>query len=278
DTDGQMPNTRVNGVGSYWEERGAGQAMVLVHGSWGDHNNWARVVPGLAEHYRVVTYDRRGHSRSERPPTQGSLREDAQDLAALLQELGTTPAHVVGNSGGAAVALTLAAARPELFGTLMVHEPPLFALLAGDDALQGPLAAVQTRVGAVIEKLEGGDDAGAARLFVETIAFGPGAWAELPEDLRQTFIGNAPTFLDETRDPDGLGVDLEGLRRFDRPTLLSQGESSPPFFPAVIRKLAAAIPQAQLGTFAGAGHVPHLSHPAEYVARVREFVEGVGGE
>lgn len=268
-----MPVTRMNGVGLYWEQHGEeGDPLVLVHGSWGDHDNWAPVVPGLAAHFRVVAYDRRGHSRSERPAGQGSIHEDADDLAALIENLGLAPAHVVGNSGGSAVALDLAARRPELFRTLVVHEPASFAVLEGDPAAAGALAAIASRVGAVVQLLASGDDAGGAELFVETVAFGPGAWAQLPPQLRRTFIQNAPTFLDETRDPDSLRVNLEGLRRFDRRALLSKGEISPPFFPWVIEKLAAVIPGAQVWTFEGAGHTPHLSHPDDYVRVVTNFL------
>ena len=46
------------------------------------------VVPRLAESFRVITYDRRGHSQSERPSAQGSIREDVADLAALIEQLG----------------------------------------------------------------------------------------------------------------------------------------------------------------------------------------------
>ncbi len=268
-----MPVTRVNGVELYWELQGeAGEPLVMVHGSWGDHANWAAVAPALARDFRVLTYDRRGHSRSERPVGQGSIHEDAADLAALLEQLGLAPAHVVGNSGGSAVALRLAVRRPELFRTLIVHEPAVFLILAGDPGAEGALEAIGTRVRAVVELLAAGDDEGGAERFVETIAFGPGAWAQLPPELKATFVRNAPTFLDETRDPDSIGADLEGLRRFDRPALLSKGTTSAPFFPRVIAKLAEALPRATVHTFEGAGHVPHITHPAEYVAALRAFL------
>ena len=69
---------------------GDGPAIVLVHGSWGSHRNWDPVVPGLAEHFRVITYDRRGHSDSGHPPGQGHFSEDAADLAADTEQ--TLPA------------------------------------------------------------------------------------------------------------------------------------------------------------------------------------------
>jgi pimeloyl-ACP methyl ester carboxylesterase len=245
---------------------------VLVHGSWGDHHNWDAVAPALSERFRVVTYDRRGHSRSPRPSTQGSQLEDAMDLAALIEALGLAPAHVVGNSFGAATTLRLAAERPELFRSLVAHEPPLFGLLADDPAMQGPLAAVSDRVGKVAELLRAGDDEGGARRFIESVVFGPGAWDTLPPEARATFVSNAPTFLDEQRDPGGITLDLEALASFSRPMLLSRGGKSPPFFPAVVARIARAVPHADQHLFAEAGHVPHATHAREYVAVVSEFL------
>src|ERR1041385_6457371 len=84
---------------------GSGEPLVLVHGSWGDHHNWDPVVSALAESFRVLAYDRRGHSASERLAGQGSVFEDADDLAALINELGLAPAYVAGNSCGAVITL-----------------------------------------------------------------------------------------------------------------------------------------------------------------------------
>jgi pimeloyl-ACP methyl ester carboxylesterase len=75
----------------YYELSGSGEPLVLVHGSWGDHHNWDPVVGSLSQSFQVLTFDRRGHSASERPAGQGSVFEDADDLAGLLEELGLTP-------------------------------------------------------------------------------------------------------------------------------------------------------------------------------------------
>ena len=124
----------------------------------------------------------------------------------------------------------------------------------------------------MIRLLRAGDLRSGARQFVDTIAFGPGAWDKLPANRQETFINNAPTWLDEMQDPNNLIVDLDALGRFERPTLLSHGDRSPPFFPAVVDTLARAMPRAERHVFTGAAHVPHISHPRDFVDVVSRFV------
>jgi pimeloyl-ACP methyl ester carboxylesterase len=266
-----MSAARINGVELYYELSGSGEPLVLVHGSWGDHHNWDPVLSALSESFRVLAYDRRGHSASERPVGQGSVFEDADDLAGLIDELELAPAHVAGNSFGAVVALRAATRRPEVFRSLIVHEPPLFPLLAGTE-FEPALAEVQRRVEAVVALLEGEDHEGAARLFVETIAFGPGAWDEqLTAEMRDVFIFNAPTWLDEVRDPDALQMDLDALAGFDGPALLTSGTESAPFFGPVVDMAAEPLPRSERVTIDGADHVPQISVPERYVELVRTF-------
>jgi pimeloyl-ACP methyl ester carboxylesterase len=263
----------VNGVRiAYTDTGGTGIPIVLVHGSWGSHHNWDPVVPGLAEHFRVVTYDRRGHSDSERPAGQGHFSEDVADLAALIEQLGLAPAWVVGNSAGAVITLQLAAARADLLRGIVVHEPPLFGVLpeGGPEARalaeleSGPLDQVGRRIAA-------GDHAGAAELFVERVALGPGSWGLLPDEMRATFIRNAPTYLDEENDPECVSIDEVRLAEYEGPVLLTAGDQSPPIFAPVERRLAELLPQAERVTYAGAGHIPHVTHPEAYVAALVAF-------
>ena len=135
-----MAVAHVNGVDIYYELHGAGEPLVLVHGSWGDTTGWDLVLPGLADTFQVLVYDRRGHTRSERLETQGSVDEDGDDLAGLLETLALVPAHVVTSSWGGNIALRLACRRPELFRSLTCHEPPLWGLLADDPDSQAMLS------------------------------------------------------------------------------------------------------------------------------------------
>jgi pimeloyl-ACP methyl ester carboxylesterase len=266
-----MSFATINSVDLYYEITGRGEPMILVHGSWGDHHNWDPVVPLFTQAFQVVTFDRRGHSQSETGAGQGSFAEDADDLAGLIEQLGIGPAHVVGNSGGAAIALRLAAKRPDLCRSLVIHEPPLIGLLDGRPEFKAMIGGFYERVGAVVELLKAGQMELAAQRFVETIAFGPGAWDTLPGPIRETFIRNAPTFLDETNDPEGLTLELTSLRAYERPALVTTGTESPPFFKPITAAVADGLPSSTVHTFEGAGHVPHLSHPSLYAETVGQF-------
>lgn len=267
-----MPVDRINGVNLYWELNGSyGDPLVFIHGSWGDHHNWDGVTGELSQTFRVLSYDRRGHSQSERPNHQGNMEEDVADLVALIEYLELAPAHIVGNSGGAAVALKTAAQHPGLFHTLVVHEPALFGLLKDVPEAQPFLHEVDKRIAAVVSLIEKGEDEEAAKLFVETVAFGPDTWHKLTPNVQQTFVYNAPTFLDETKDPDSLELNIDSLARFTKPALLTGGTESPPFFLKVLDQLEKALPNAKRILFEGAGHVPHLSHPEQYIQVVRDF-------
>src|SRR6185436_15570546 len=205
-----MATVTVNGVQLFYEISGSGDIpIVVVHGSWSSHHNWDRVVPGLSKSFKVLAYDRRGHSQSQRLTGQGSVREDVADLAALIERLGLAPAWVAGNSFGASITLRLAAERPELLRGIVVHEAPLFSLLQSDPTVAPILEGVGAKITSVVERIARGDDAGAAEQFVETVAFGPGTWATLRPEMRQTFVENAPTYLDEALDPEQLAFDLE---------------------------------------------------------------------
>src|SRR5512133_2878321 len=100
-----MPFSPPDEIGLHYERSGAGEALVLVHGSWVDGRTWDTVRPRLARSFEVVAFDRRGHSRSSPAPVSGTIHDDVADLAGLIESLGLQPAHVAGASGGGSIAL-----------------------------------------------------------------------------------------------------------------------------------------------------------------------------
>lgn len=266
----------VNDVELYYELTGeSGDPLVLVHGSWVDHHDWDAVVPLLADSHRVLTYDRRGHSRSERLSGGDSIHDDVADLAALIEGLDLAPAHVVGNSLGGSIALRLAMERPSLIRSLSAHEPPLLRLLADDPQGQAMLGMIDGQFAEIERLLAAGKMEEGSRRFAEGVIFGEGAWEHLPPPLRETIVFNAPTFLDELHDPEAFAIDLDRLRGFSRPALLTSGGGSPPFLPPIVQRVAGALPRSEQTIFPQAGHIPHVNQPESYASTVTAFIARV---
>jgi pimeloyl-ACP methyl ester carboxylesterase len=267
-----MSTTDVNGVRLNYAMSGTREiALVLVHGSWLTCRTWDPMVSRLAESFRVLTYDRRGHGESERLSGQGSVREDVADVAALIEHLGLAPAWVAGQSFGASITLRLAGERPDLLRGIIGHEPPLFSLLGDDPGLASMLEDFAQTSAKVAERIAAGDHAGAAEQFVEKVV-GSGQWSQFPPEARQMIIEQAPTFLDEANDPGAITFDLEWIRGFHRPALLTQGDRSPPLYAPIITMLAEAMPSAEVGRFKEAGHAIQADQPEDYAEAITAFI------
>ena len=242
---------------------GAGEPLVLVHGSWTDADSWVFTAPALEDRYDVISYDRRGHTRSERGPSPAGRRREEDDLAALVAGLGLGPVHLVGNSYGASVVLGLTARRPELVRSVTVHEPPLVSLLEGGPGSE--LDEVRSLTDAIVDELvHGSVETGAAR-FIEEVALGPGTWGLLPEEVRAANIANVDTFLEMLASPGWDVIDVDALAATDVPILLTDGDQTVPWLRRITEILGAAVPGMRRRTIEGAGHVPHLTHPDAYV-------------
>ena len=198
-----MPAVELNGVDLYYEMSGAGERLVLTHGSWTDHTGWDPSLRALTERFEVITWDRRGRSRSQDGDHPGSRDEDAADLAALIEHLGGAPVHVAGNSYGSIVVLTLVASRPELVASAVVHEPPLLNLLEGttDPAIAEALAGVDRGFGAVLALIERVPTRPRPSTSSTRWPWGRDRGRGSPTSFRAVLVANAPTFLDERATP-----------------------------------------------------------------------------
>jgi 3-oxoadipate enol-lactonase len=106
---------------SYTEEGLRDAPVVVLSNSLGaDRAMWDPQVPALAERFRVITYDTRGHGSSPVPDGPYALDDLVDDLVALLDRLRVRRAHVVGLSLGGMTAMRLAAREPGRVGRLAV--------------------------------------------------------------------------------------------------------------------------------------------------------------
>jgi pimeloyl-ACP methyl ester carboxylesterase len=135
----------VPGATLYYEVRGAGPTLLLICGGVYDAAGYAGLAERLADEYTVVTYDRRGNSRSplSGAPAPQRIEEHAEDARRILAAVGAEPALVFGNSSGASIGLDLVARHPELVRVLVAHEPPVFDLLDDRDHFAALMSEVE---------------------------------------------------------------------------------------------------------------------------------------
>jgi pimeloyl-ACP methyl ester carboxylesterase len=133
--EGSLP---VPGANLYYKVQGAGPLLLLLQGGASDAEGSDALAKHLVDHYQIVTYDRRGLSRSKlnesaEPP---SIETHTDDAHRLLAALTSEPALVVGFSIGALIGLDLAARYPQQVARLISHEPGAARLLSEDERLR----------------------------------------------------------------------------------------------------------------------------------------------
>ncbi|MFD1675290.1 alpha/beta fold hydrolase [Alicyclobacillus fodiniaquatilis] len=126
----------VPGANLYYEVRGSGPMLLMIHGAGG--NLFFEVVDHLVDRFTVVTYDRRGYSRSQLfgPDEDYRVETHSDDVHRLLAELTDKPAYVFGSSAGAVIGLDFALRHPEQVRMFIPHEPPLVQLLSGEEQVE----------------------------------------------------------------------------------------------------------------------------------------------
>ncbi|MCK5425977.1 MAG: alpha/beta hydrolase [Emcibacter sp.] len=257
-----LRRAKIGNVELAYTDQGAGEPIVFIHGSWDDHHSWDCVTKRLSFDYRTVTYDRRGHSASTDIARQGHLSEDVQDALDLIEELNLGPSHIIGHSYGANVAITLASTAPEKTLSLFVHEPPVFSLLSGNDELDTlriESAGLMKKAAKLI--IQGEIEEG-ARLFIEKVAFGEDSWNKVfNESSRTVILSNVDTWLDQSRDPERLVIDVSGLKDYPNKITFSTGTESLPTYKKVTERISEILPQANIAKIEGGAHGSHISHP-----------------
>jgi pimeloyl-ACP methyl ester carboxylesterase len=161
----------------YYEVRGHGSPLLMISGGGGDAGFFSLVAPMLSDEYKVITYDRRGNSRSSRnEPQNFEISQQSRDAVAVLHAAGERAAFVVGNSGGAVIALDMAKTQPQAVRMAVVHEPPVLRVLPDSEKWRRFIAGLYQmafRFGANITMLR----------FVLSLGIPWRAFRSVPEDF-----------------------------------------------------------------------------------------------
>jgi pimeloyl-ACP methyl ester carboxylesterase len=260
-----MPIVKVGPVQLYYEVRGSGPPLLLIMGATGDAGHFAAVAEELADEYTVVTYDRRGNSRSSRPLgwRTTTVEEQADDAAGLLRALELAPAAVFGSSSGAICALSLLLRHPERVQAAILHEPPMLTVLERPDEVQATVARL-VEAGMA----EGGPPAALERFW--RFVAGDANWEGLEPDLRERMLGNAETFLGVERTLESYRPDDATLATITMPVQVLLSDRSHPFIAEVDEWLASRL-GVEVALTPGT-HTPYHDHPHELARTIRSFL------
>jgi pimeloyl-ACP methyl ester carboxylesterase len=110
-----MPVSRSNGVDIWYEVKGDGPAMVLVHANPFDHDLWLYQTARFSTWFKVIGIDIRGYGRSSKDTTSYALKDMCDDVVGVMHDLGISRAMLGGCSVGSSIALLLALDHPDLF-------------------------------------------------------------------------------------------------------------------------------------------------------------------
>jgi pimeloyl-ACP methyl ester carboxylesterase len=254
----------------YYEDKGAGVPIVLIHAAGATSSTWGDLPGDLARIGRVIVYDRRGCGRSEGEPVR-SIPAHTADAAALLDILGAAPAVVVGISVAATIAIDLAARRPDLVRAVIAHESPWHITRYPPTAAQ---IAALSRTAWLVQRGKHADAAETFLRFAYSYQHGGTAWDTFPEAWRHSARDNAKAALTDIRMGIGGYPPAAQLATINRPVVVTCGTRSHNTMKRVTRSLAAAIPSARVQEIEGAGHAAAFDTPARFAGVIAEAARG----
>jgi valacyclovir hydrolase len=247
-----MTKVSVRGIELHYEDLGAGAPIVLLGGTLGTaYGDFSKQLSAFSDDFRVIAPERRGYGGS-RPPLRDYpddfYQRDADDMAAMLDCLGVAGATIVGWSEGAAVALCLAATRPELVARLIfwggvsaVDDEDIASFEARRDVASWP-----PKVCAALTEIYGPDYWGDTW----------GQWCDVMGRLHAA----------------GGAVGIPPLEQIACPSLVLHGAKDPLIKARHAEAFQRQIAGAEYLVFEDAGHNPHLTHSDEFNRLVRDFI------
>ncbi len=260
-----MQTLNIEGARLECEVKGAGDPLLLIHGSILPTMSSLLDEPALVGSFRVISYHRRGFVGSDRAVPPFSIAQQADDARAVLRQLGISRAHVAGHSYGGVTALQLTKDAPDSVASLALLEPALVGPPFWEEV--APARAMYDR----------GDRAAAMGGFL-TIAMGPN-YREiidktLPGVFEQALADVDTLFQVELGALERWSFTAEDARRIRQPVVSVVGEESPPMFREIHAQVRQWIPHADELRIPRANHGFPFMNPRALADGLARFLRG----
>ena len=258
----------VNGARLWYEDAGAGPAVVLLHGHLVDSGQWDDQFAAWAREFRVVRYDARGFGRSDLPAGPFGHHDD---LRGLVDALGVERAALVGCSGGGMAAIDLALEDPARVSGLV---------LVGTGLAGHPFGEMPPQMQAMREARGRGDIAGAVELGLQVWTDGSRrpdqvdqVARERTREMMMRVFSRPPARRDDVRVSSPPAA--ERLGEIGAPALALVGTEDLRWVREIAERIGAEVPGARVEVIADAGHHLNLEHPARFDELALPFLRGI---
>ncbi|MEA2883561.1 MAG: hypothetical protein QOH32_2817 [Bradyrhizobium sp.] len=241
---------------------GSGPPLVLLHSLLSDRASFDRIIPKLADSFRVVVPELPGFGQSE--AVSGGLAAVADRMAGAVDGLADgEDVIVLGNGYGGFVTLQMAIRHPNIAARLVLADCGAAFSEPGREAFRTMAAASKAKGLAAIT------DVAMRRLFAPEFQLANPA---LMRDRREAFLRT---------DPEVFCAACEALAELDLrpqlgqikvPVLVLVGQHDEATPPPMSEELAAGLPQARLRIIAGCAHVPQLQAPEAFLNAISDFI------
>jgi 3-oxoadipate enol-lactonase len=252
EADADMFATTTDGTRLHFESAGNGAPVVLIHGLSSDHTEWRYVAPALAERYRVISVDVRGHGSSAKPHVPLEVATLADDVVALLDWLQIDKAVLVGLSMGGGISQTTAIRHPERVRAL--------ALLSTSSSFPESTRE-RFRYRAEVAEREG-----MAPLIDSMVErwFTPEFMAAHPDEVartREVVLANDPLAFAAACRANAARDWTGDLGRITCPVLVLAGEQDPGSATGSAKTFGERLPDVEVHVVEGASHAVPIERP-----------------
>jgi pimeloyl-ACP methyl ester carboxylesterase len=244
---------QINNIEMYYEEYGAGEPLVLLHGFGGCSQNWLPFIAELSERHRLVVVDLRGHGHSTNPANKFTHREAASDVFLLLEKLAVGHFSAMGMSSGGMTLLHMATSQPKRIDAMvLISATSHFPDEARAIMRRASLETMPKEVQEMYRECAKRGDAQIRQLIAQFNAF--------------------------HKDYDDMNFTAQGLSTITARTLVVHGDRDR-FFPVEIPvSIYRSIPDAALWIIPGGDHVPIYDSTVPFTSTALRFLDGAGSK
>ena len=258
-----VKNIEIDGRQLHYVDQGEGkqQTIIFIHGGLDDYRCWQFQMDSFSRKYRTISYSRRFAYPNKwigNVAQDNTIEDNAKDLAQLIRKLDVAPAHLVGASYGAYIALYCASKNPELAKTLVLNEPTIMQFLARSpikedvELLQRFITRVQRPNQDASKR---GDFRKATQVAIDGIMDMENYFEKLPEEGKQFLMDNARSLESELESTMSTSYNIEDVKQITTiPMLLVKGELSPKYFLRIVDILSDNISNSEQIV------IPNVSH------------------